>query len=73
MASVYPKNFREARLVYSNTMRLSKVSLLVVFHSDDYISLFVPFLDVPEGLGSLLQRIASIDDRFQLSRLKELS
>ena len=37
--------------------------LSVVFHSDDYVPLFVPFLDVPEGLSSLFQRIASINDR----------
>lgn len=35
-----------------------------MFHSDDDISLFVPILNIPEGLGSLFQGIASIDDRF---------
>jgi hypothetical protein len=50
----------------------SRYVLSVVSHSDDYVSLLMPFLDVPEGLGSLFQRIASIDDRFQLSRLNKL-
>ncbi len=30
--------------------------------SDDYISLFVPFIDIPVRLDNLLQRIASIYD-----------
>ena len=41
-----------------------------MLHSDDYISLFVSFIDIPVGLGSLFQRIASINDRFYLSRLR---
>lgn len=43
-----------------------------MFHSYDYISLFVPFFDIPVSLGSLFQRIASINDRFYLSRLNSL-
>ncbi len=37
----------------------------------DDISLFVPFFDIPVSLGNLFQRIASIDDRFDLSRLNK--
>jgi hypothetical protein len=48
------------------------VRLLVMFHSYDYISLFAPFLDIPVSLGNLFQRIASIYDRFYLSRLNKL-
>ena len=43
-----------------------------MFHSDDDISLFVPFFDIPVSLDNLFQRIASIDDRFYLSRLNKL-
>jgi hypothetical protein len=42
---------------------------VVMFHSDDYISLFVPFVDIPVSVSSLFQGIASINDRFYLSRL----
>ena len=44
-----------------------------MLHSDDDISLFVSLFDIPVGLGSLLQRIASINDRFNLSRLNKLN
>ena len=43
----------------STKMRLDFVIML---HSDDYISLFVSFIDIPVSLGSLFQRIASIYD-----------
>ena len=43
-----------------------------MLHSDDDISLFVPFFDIPVRLGHLFQRIASIDDRFYLSCLNQL-
>jgi hypothetical protein len=33
------------------------VRLLVMFHSDDYISLFAPFLDIPVSLGNLFQKL----------------
>ena len=45
---------------------------VVMFHSDDYIPLLVPCFDIPVSLGSLFQRIASIYDRFYLSRLNKL-
>jgi hypothetical protein len=48
------------------------VSFAIMFHSDDDISLFMPFLDIPEGLGNLFQRIASINNCVKLSRLNEL-
>ena len=44
----------------------------MMFHSDDDISLFVPFFDIPVRLGHLFQRIASINDRFYLPRLNQL-
>ncbi len=44
-----------------------------MLHSYDYISHCVTFFDIPVSLGSLLQWIASTDDRFILSRLNELS
>jgi hypothetical protein len=45
---------------------------VIMFHSYDYISLFVPFVNISMSLGSLFQRIASIFDRFYLSRLNKL-
>ena len=42
------------------------------YHSDDYVSLFVPFVDIPVSLGNLFQRIASIYNRFYLSRFNNL-
>ena len=48
------------------------LGFLAMFHSDHHISLFVPLLDVPEGLGGLFQGIASIDNRSELSRLNQL-
>ncbi len=44
----------------------------MLFHSYDYIALFVSFFDIPVGFGSLFQRIASINDRLYLSRLNQL-
>ena len=41
-------------------------------HSYDYISFFVPFVNIPVSLSNLFQRIASIYDRFYLSRLNKL-
>ena len=46
---------------------------VVIFHSDDYIPLLVPCFDIPVSLGHLVQRIAPIDDRFDLSRLDKLA
>ncbi len=43
-----------------------------MLQSDDYISIFVSFVDIPVSLGNLFQRIASINDRFYLSRLNKL-
>ncbi len=39
---------------------------------DDYIPLLLSRFDIPVSLGCLLQRIASIDDRFDLPRLDQL-
>jgi len=43
-----------------------------MFHCNDHISLFMPFVDIPVRLGHLFQRIESINDRFYLSRLNQL-
>ena len=43
-----------------------------MFHCYYYISLFVPFFNIGMSLGNLFQRIASIHDRFYLSRLNKL-
>jgi len=43
-----------------------------MFHGDDDISLFVPFIDIPVSLSHLFQQISSIYDRFQLSRFNKL-
>ncbi len=48
------------------------LSLENLCNRDDYIALFVPFFDIPVGLCSLFQRIASIDDRSYLSFLDKL-
>ena len=41
-------------------------------YSDDDVSFFVSFFDVPVGLGDLIQWIDAIDDRPELSRLNKL-
>ena len=41
-------------------------------NSDYYISLFVPLIDISVSLGSLFQRIASINHRSNRSRLTKL-
>ena len=40
-------------------------------HSYYYISFFASCFDIPVSLGSLFQRIASINDRFYLPRLSK--
>ena len=45
--------------------------LVIMFHSNDYISLFVSFINIPVSLDNLFQRIASVNDRFYLPRLNE--
>ena len=45
-------------------------SLLV--HRDDDIALFVSCFDIPVSLDNLFQRIASINDWFDLSRFNQL-
>jgi hypothetical protein len=37
-----------------------------------YVSLFVPFVNIAMSFGSLFERIASIDDRSDLTRLDQL-
>ncbi len=44
----------------------------IMFQSYDYIALFVPLVDIPVGLCSLIQWITPIDERLQLSRLNKL-
>jgi hypothetical protein len=41
-------------------------------HRDDDVALFVSGVDIPVSLGNVFQRIASINDRFYLSRLNQL-
>jgi hypothetical protein len=43
-----------------------------MFHRYDDISLFVSFINIAMRLGSLFQRIASINERYYLSRLNKL-
>jgi len=43
-----------------------------MFQSYYYISSFVPFFNIAMSLGNLFQRIASVNDRFYLSRLNKL-
>lgn len=54
-------------------VRCSALSIsFVMFHSYYYFSSSVAFFIIAVSLGSLFQRIASIDDRFYLSRLNKL-
>ena len=43
-----------------------------MFHSYNYIALFVSFVNIPVSLGNLFQRIASVYNRFYLSCLHKL-
>ena len=45
---------------------------VIVCHRYDYVPLFVATFDIPESLSRLLQGIASVYDRSQLSRLRKL-
>jgi hypothetical protein len=40
------------------------LGLAIIVQRYDYISLFVPFVNIPVSLDNFLQGIASIDDRF---------
>jgi hypothetical protein len=40
------------------------LGFVIRYHSYDYISFLVPFVDIPVSLDDLFQRIASIYDRF---------
>ena len=46
--------------------------LFCVSYGDDHISLFLPCFDIPVSFGSLFQRIASINHRFDLPRFNQL-
>ena len=48
------------------------LGFVVSFQGDYNISRFLPGFDIPVSIGSLFQRIASIDDGFYLSRLNQL-
>ncbi len=73
----YALNINTEILPIINTVFLRSVIFLlslrfvIFFHSDDYISLFVPFFDIPVRLDDLFQRIESINDRFYLSRFNQ--
>ena len=45
--------------------------LVILTHSDDYVSLLVPCFDVLMSLGNLLQWMASIYDRCDLPRFDQ--
>lgn len=44
-----------------------RFTLSLVFHSHRDIALLVALIDVPMGVGHLLERVAPINDRFELS------
>jgi hypothetical protein len=48
------------------------LGFVIKFHSYDYISLFVSFIDISVSLGHLFQGITSINDQFYLPRLNKL-
>ncbi|GHO99931.1 hypothetical protein KSF_099790 [Reticulibacter mediterranei] len=43
------------------------LSMFMLLHSNDDISLFVPLVNIPVSLDDLLQGITSINDRFDLA------
>jgi hypothetical protein len=47
------------------------LSVVIMRHRDDYVSLFAASLDIPVSLGDLLQRIGSIYDRLDRARLNK--
>ena len=51
---------------------LASHGALIMFHSYNYIALFVSFVNIPVRLNNLFQRIASVYNRFYLSRLHKL-
>ena len=60
--------------VYSTSLffKLPIFYKMLLPHSDDDISLFMPLFDIAVRLGDLLQRINPVYDRFDLSRLDQL-
>jgi hypothetical protein len=52
--------------VYCQTL-----GVIVLFHRDDDIALFVPLVNIPVSLDHLLQWIASINDWLYLPRFNE--
>ena len=65
-----PSGFFHRYLV--NWHALLTLGVVVLFHRDDYISLFVSCFDIPVSLDNLFQRIASVYDRLYLSRFNQL-
>ncbi len=63
-------------IIRPDSLQLSATITFIPFflclNSDDDISLFVSFFNIPMRLGSLFQRIISINDRFYLSRFNQL-
>jgi len=65
-------NFKVGNILSQKQIRLRSIlvgcsallGIVNMFHSDDYIPLFVSFFDIPVSLDNLFQRIASIYDRF---------
>ena len=59
---------------YPSFHAIPKVRLLgsIIIHSYDYFSPGVTFIQIPEGLTGLAQRVRSVDDRRDLAGLEEL-
>jgi hypothetical protein len=52
---------RGARNRHTHLFKCSALlGISTMLHSDDYITPFVPFFDIPASIGNLFQRIASI-------------
>src|SRR5512135_115141 len=68
-----PDSGLRLRLAHASTAPIAFLGLAVLFQSQDYVSLFTPGVDIPVGIGGLLQWIASIDDRFYSFRLDKRS
>ena len=46
--------------------------ILIVAYGEHHIALFVPGLDIPVGLGDLFERVAPVDNWFELPRFDKL-
>ena len=55
-----PTTIKCSEIAVGNSALLGFITML---YNYDYISLFVPFFNIPKSLGSLFQRIAPVYDR----------